>query len=292
MDLRDNVRSIARLPYAPDRLLDYLRAADSAAADDPNDPDHSVFWLVVADQFAKRGIDCAPARDRALAIIADGTDLATMAALGMDRKSLGKRRVMLEELRARIAAPSERARPRAVLKAPQKLLLQVGDVLAYPTSQGDPINPYAVGKEWQWAKAWRADGWGAFVVIERGLVFDFLAWYRPLVVAEALTAEPTLADLVAPRQWLAKNPGTLSARHAAAMRLKSLGRVPLEQERLQRSIPRCESAMGCVVGDISIVNNMSVRAAGSAPRAAIPGDSRPRLRALGEILAADGVALA
>ena len=102
---------------------------------------------------------CAGARDKALAIITDGIDLAAMAALGMDEKSLAKRRGMLEELRGRIAAAIETGKPRAVLKAPQKLLLEVGEIVTYPVCKGDPINPYAVGKDWAWVKAWQQDGW-------------------------------------------------------------------------------------------------------------------------------------
>jgi len=75
-----------------------------------------------------------------------------MAALGMDDKSLVKRRALLEELRKRIAAPVKTSK-RVVLKTPQKLLLAVGEVLAYPICQGKPINPYAVGKEFEFVKA-------------------------------------------------------------------------------------------------------------------------------------------
>lgn len=101
LDLRGSVKAVARLPFEPDRLLEFLCAAEPAAANNPEDSDYTIFWLTVADQFAKRGIDCARARDRALAIIADGADLAAMAALGMDEKSLVKRRAMLEQLRER-----------------------------------------------------------------------------------------------------------------------------------------------------------------------------------------------
>jgi hypothetical protein len=38
LDLRDSVKAIARLPFAPDKLLDYLRAAESSAANDLKDP--------------------------------------------------------------------------------------------------------------------------------------------------------------------------------------------------------------------------------------------------------------
>jgi hypothetical protein len=111
LDVRGSVKAVARLPLPPDRLLEYLCASQPAAANDPKDADHTVFWLTVADQFAKRGIDCAGARDRALAIITNGVDLAAMAALGMDEESLVKRRAMLEELRGRIAAPIDITSP-------------------------------------------------------------------------------------------------------------------------------------------------------------------------------------
>src|SRR2546426_1135750 len=116
LELRGSVKTVARLPFAPDKLLEFLCAAESSAANNPEDSGYTVFWLTVADQFAKRGIDCPTARDRALAIIANGADLAAMAALGMDEKSLAKRRATLDELRKRITIPIVIAKPRTVLK--------------------------------------------------------------------------------------------------------------------------------------------------------------------------------
>jgi hypothetical protein len=259
LDLRGAVKAVARLPFPPDKLLGYLCASQPAAANDPQDADHTVFWLTVADQFAKRGIDCAAARDRALAIITGGVDVAAMAALGMDEKSLAKRRAMLEELRGRIAAPIDAAKPRAVLKAPQKLLLEVGEVSTYPVCKGAPINPYTVGKDWAFVKAWQQDGWGACVVVELGHVFDFLAWYRPLVITEPMPDEPDLAELARPRLWLLREPGTLTLRHHANMALKSLGRVPVDPARLAERFPRRGSAVSSAVNDISLCNNLTVR---------------------------------
>lgn len=82
LDLRSCVRAVARLPFDADALLDTISKAEPSAATDTGDPDHSVFWLTVADQFAKLGIDCPTARERALTIISEGADLAAMAALG------------------------------------------------------------------------------------------------------------------------------------------------------------------------------------------------------------------
>ena len=257
-DLRTCVAAVARLPFAPEQLLETVVATQPSIANDPKDSDHTVFWLVVADQFARRGIDCPAACDRALAIIADGDDIAAMAALGMDERSLRKRGAMLVEIRERLLAPAC-AKPRAVLKAPQRLLLAVGEVIAYPICLGHPINPYAVGKEWAWVKAWKQDGWGAFVVVERGHVFDFLAWYRPVTVAGPLVDEPTLAQLTAPRAWLLREAGTLTSRHGANMRFRSLGAVPIDPVRLAARFPARGPPMFTAVNDISLCENIAVR---------------------------------
>jgi hypothetical protein len=64
--------------------------------------------------------------------------LWTVASLGMDEKSLAKRSVMLEGLRARLTEPVA-PKHRTVLKAPQKLLLEAGEVLIYPVCQPGPF---------------------------------------------------------------------------------------------------------------------------------------------------------
>ena len=69
LDLRcavNALNAVARLPFAPERLLEFLCAAERSAANDPKDSDHTIFWLTVADHFAKRWIGCALARERGL----------------------------------------------------------------------------------------------------------------------------------------------------------------------------------------------------------------------------------
>lgn len=258
-DVSASVKAVSRLPFEPATLLEYLCQVEPRASNDPKDTDHTLFWLVVADQFVKRGVDCPPARERALAIIADGTDLAAMRSLGMDEVSLAKRRAMLDELRTRIAAPMDALKPRTVLKKPQKLLLDAGETLIYPVCKGKPINPYAVGKDWAWVKAWRQDAWGALAIVERGLMFDFLAWYRPMVLHESLSTEPTPDALSQPRIWQLRSPGTLTANHHKNMQLKSLGNVPVSAGKLDQLFPRRPSPLSWVVSDISLCNDMGVR---------------------------------
>jgi hypothetical protein len=271
-DLRPLIAALARLPFDPDRLLEILRETEPAAAERTDDPDHSTFWLTAADQFTKRGIDCRTARERALEIIDGGTDLALMAGLGMAEKDLAKRRKVLVELRDRLAAPVAK-KPRAVLKAPQPLLLQPGEALAYPMASGQCINPYFPSKE-RMRPVWRQDSWGACVIIECGRAFDFLAWYRPIVVERAFAEKPVLAELTGPRLWYRERAGTCSKSHYLRMELQPIGIVPLDQERLAQAfqLRRIDRPTTDAANDISIANRLN------GPRLE-PDERRRRIRA-------------
>src|SRR5438874_7908810 len=147
LDLRSTVGAVLRLPFDPDELVDVLSGTQPSAANNPNDEEHTTFWLVVADQFAKHGVACDNVRSKALAIIDGGTDLAALEKLGMKESDLRKRRRMLDELRARLVAAPMTSKRRNILRKPQPLLMEVGDVLVYPTCGGENINPYYTSKE-------------------------------------------------------------------------------------------------------------------------------------------------
>ncbi len=66
--------------------MDILSGIEPTAANNPDDEEHTTFWLVLADQFAKRGIACERVRDKALRIIDDGADLAILAKLGAQQE--------------------------------------------------------------------------------------------------------------------------------------------------------------------------------------------------------------
>jgi hypothetical protein len=116
-------------------------------------------------------------------------------------------------------------------------------------------------------------------------MFDFLAWYRPLVITEPLIVEPALADLVQPRMWVLRNPGTLTARHYANMSLKSLGRVSIDAGELGGIFPQRMSALSSVVSDISLANNITVHSLGphEAHRIKHGYPPTPRINVLGDI---------
>src|SRR5262245_41081069 len=97
MDLRATISAVVQLPFDTDRLVDILCETEPAAANNPADEDHTTFWLVLADQFAKRGITSNRTREKALEIIGADEDLAVLTKLGMKAADIRKRRKILEQ---------------------------------------------------------------------------------------------------------------------------------------------------------------------------------------------------
>src|SRR3954468_22169895 len=162
-DMRATITSVLRLPLDEDRIVPIPREGEGRPANDPNDEDHTAFWLVLADQFEKRGVAHAPTRDKAIAIIDGGDDLAMMEKRGMKAADLRKRGAKLAELRARLAAAPRVSKPRATIKAPEPYVLETGVLYACPVQGSSCINPYFGNKQlarWPFVP----DGWRQFVI--------------------------------------------------------------------------------------------------------------------------------
>ena len=81
MDLRSTIGAITRLPFDGDRLMDILCESEPTAANSSDDEDHTIFWLVIPDQFAKRAIVCDRVREKALRMI-DAAAMRSSGSLG------------------------------------------------------------------------------------------------------------------------------------------------------------------------------------------------------------------
>jgi hypothetical protein len=276
LDLRGTIGAVAKLPFDSDRLLDILRESERAAADHADDPDHTTFWLVVADQFARRGIESERARQMALEIIDSNRDLTNMEKLGMRAPDLRKRKKVLEEVRQRIVAPAMRSKPREVMKGPQPLLMQSGDVLVYPTFAGRCRNPYFVDQDKDRmgtaSLPWHIDSWAAMVIVDCGRAFDFLTWYRPLTLARAMADKPGIAALQGDLIWKLARPGTCTVPHFKRMGLEKIGAIAIDSEKLTTSFGDLRPGISAAVGDISIANQISVGPYMPAERMGEPGN--------------------
>jgi len=281
MDLRTAIRALTRLPFEGDKLVELARSVEPQAANDPEDADHTAFWLVVADQFKKHGVVCETARLKAIEIIDGGLDLASLSKLGMDAAGLRKREKMLGQLRESLT-DAQPAKTRHVLKHPQAFTMQAGDVVLYPTMRGNSINPYFPSKD-RMHPPFQQDGWGAAVILESGRAFDFLTWYRPLLIAAAFAAKPTIEEVRLANHWVIRSPGTCSPVHFKRMEMEKCGSIAIDPDKLNRSFPRRPSGLYGAVNDISIANRLnSAPANGVVPRST---ERSPVIVRLDEILA-------
>jgi len=273
MDLRATVKAVLRLPFDVDTLLDILCAAEPTAANNPADDEHTTFWFVVADQFAKQGVASDRVLEHALTMIDGGTDVAALERRGMKEADLRKRRGALIQLRARILATSTRGTSRKVLRKPQPLLMDVGDVLVYPTCEGRNINPYFRSREQnvQYSRngrlPWTQNGWGATVILDCGRAFGFLSWYRPAVLAETRSEKPAPESLRGAMLWVLGSPGTCPASHFKRMELEKIATFRIDRTKAQAAFSgRFGTGVPAAVHDISIANALK----SVPPGAAIP----------------------
>lgn len=225
-DLKTTVALVAKVPGDGDRLLGILEEAHGSA--DPADEDGALFWLVVADQFEKRGIVCRRAASMALQVIDSDADLVACKEKGADEKFLRARAKVLQELRERLRQP----RPaKAVRKAgkPPPLVLSTGEIYAFPTMSGKAWHPYRLAS----AGTFVPDGWGALVVLACGRAFEWLPWLALASLTVRTDKRPTLGEalgarLIPHRQTNGAGRFIPKPAHAKGLGLESLGNVALD----------------------------------------------------------------
>lgn len=241
-DLRTTVSTVCRLPLSGDQIVAMLEGIEPSSLE-PDDEDHTTFWLVVADQLHRRGI-ASPAAERALAIIDNGSNIAILAELEMSEADLRKREGALRTLRAKLVEPLS-VGPRRVLKSPQPLLVSPGEVFAFPVdARGNVRNPYYPDD----AEALDAAGWGCVVVVAAEHALGYLAWYA---VVRDLTIErkrPTLERAAVRLRGARTGMGTLSKVHMRRMGWEYLG--TMEPPKVGRPDPG--DIVEVVASDISL----------------------------------------
>ena len=222
-DLRNTIRALADMPVSGERLLEILLANyhDSVALEDSGGP---TFWLVVADQFERRGIRCAEVFEKAKEIAAAGADHRDFESRGASPSDLRKRDAIVAELIERISHPRPE-RPRRQGKKPPPFVVEVGQIYSFPIMGKSGRNPWAKEGAMPWFKA---DGWGAMLIAFRLRVFDWV----PVCGVASLTVEadhePTLDDALASQVVGACSLCVPRRAHLKNMRANLLGEVDLD----------------------------------------------------------------
>lgn len=256
-DMRPAIAAVARLPFSAQEVVDLFVARHRDVAENPADDDHVAFWLVLADQLHRRGLDAAEVFERARDLAKSGADDRVMASVGMSAADRKKREQHLRELVDRLAQPVT-PKKRKTLSAPQRLVMVQGQVgVAEVNRLGELRNPYMREGRVRFEPA----GYTLFAVVATEHVFGFLAAYAVVVLrgAAPLEARPDLATALSLGPWGFELPATCSSAHARKMRLETIGTVPIASDLVTaRAAPLLKEMEEFAVQDVSIANRLRV----------------------------------
>lgn len=230
-DLKNTIALLAKLPRDGDALLEILLAAREGPVSLEQDGGPT-FWLVVADQFERKGIRCPRAFAQGLAAIESGADTRDMAARGMGERDLDKRGKALQELAGRLRAPRPARAPPKSGKLPP-FLVQPGEAYAFPTMRHAGMNPWFAS--WEEAN-FQPDGWGAMLVLATGRCFDYFPWCAKASLSVNPATEPTLDDARAARLLSEAGYAVPRALHMKRQGMRLIGTLALDPARAEAAI--------------------------------------------------------
>jgi hypothetical protein len=231
-DLKETIALVCRVPVSGDTLLAILK--DLHGDCDPADEEGALFWLVTADQFERRGIECAEAASTAVSIIAAGHDLAHAKAKGADEAFLKKRSGVLQELARRLKSP-RKFRPRVTPRQAPSMVVSTGEIYSFRTMKGCAWHPYWLTSLYG---AFEPDGWGALVVLATGRAFEWLPWVAVASLTVKGNRKPTLeealrAHLIFHSQTMGAGRFSPKPKEVRGLGLELLGRVKLDPRRVK-----------------------------------------------------------
>lgn len=246
-DLKSTISQVSKVPVDGDRLLDILCAMQSDAGIDEDD--ECTFWLVVADQFERRGIACLKAFEAALSIIDSGRDMRRFGELGLGQREVIKRNDVLQELANRLRSPRPTRPRRAAGKKPPEFVVEVGEIYVFRTMSGAAANAWFA--TWEQA-GFQPDGWGALVVLQKGRVYDWLPWVSVASLTVPHESCPSLDDALGSRLLMhLQTNGAAKVvprrSHLKRTKMQLLGRVQLDAEKAAREVSTwsAETALDC-----------------------------------------------
>lgn len=225
-DVRDSIVLLSKMPGDGESILGLV--LEQFGRDENLDEDGCpTFWMVVADQFSKRGIECDRAMRLALAAMDIGADLADLEAKEMEPKGLKSRKKVHEKLREQILHPKPSG-SRRVPKSPPNLAVATGEIYSFPTMNGTGLNAWF--SSWEEA-GFEPNGWGSLIILEVGRVFDWFPWaaYTPLVTDP--NKEPDFNTAVESKTLFSDGVAFFAPKkaHMKKMGMKLLGRVDVFQ---------------------------------------------------------------
>jgi hypothetical protein len=256
-DLRTAMTKLSLLPFDETKLFDCIVALEPDVSKNPEHEDYTTFWLVVADQLAKKRIFNLRAMEIALGIIESGKDLRNFKQLGASTTGLQKRSKVLSTLGVRLNAQPKEFKSRVVDSKPEEFLLDLGNVYAYPTCNGAPINPYLSAQNLNGQKL-QPNGIGLLLVTNRGRAFEYFAWYQVCTVIVPLDRLPEEETLLKKLKWQYAGNGCCSNQHFRKIKLECIAHFKPLVDNLDTYFPQRVDGDQTAIADISIANCMTI----------------------------------
>ena len=229
-DVRDSISMLSKMPATGDEIIKILTEQYGPVRDLADDGVPG-FWMVVADQFSKKGIESKEAVSNALDAIDSGADIRDLQARGMEEKGLKSRLKVHAKLKDVIANPKP-ASKRRVAKSPPKLVVRDGEIFAYPTMNGKGLNAWF--SNWEEAK-FVPDGWGSMLITSTGREYEWFPWATYVPVNTDPAKKPTINDVLKAKTLLSDGAGYCIPKksHITKMGMEKLGEVRLNQDAVE-----------------------------------------------------------
>lgn len=238
LDLKATISVLSKLSISGDELLELI-IDDTGECPDISEEDGSTFWLVVADQFEKKGIRGTEVFEKAIEIIENGIDIQIQIDRDMDSRSVDARKKEISNLYNRLKDPKPEITKTKKRKPP--LLVEPGEIYYFPTMNTTCFNPYF--KSWE-EDEFNPTGWGALIVFKASRLYDHFPWlcYSPLNVNQ--DTEPTFESAVDSRligmgigcKYEYFSIGIPKLNHFKKIPLKILGKVDLNNAKCSELI--------------------------------------------------------
>lgn len=248
-DLRSAISVLARLPLSGEQIVEVLcREYDGTF--DLDEEGGPASWLVLADQFGKKGIDCPRVFETALVVVDNGLDIRDWKSRGADAATLAQRQKVLGALRQSFSADRP-VKPRPHRTTRPSLPVAVGEAYVFPTMDGAGANPFC--SKQMIDSSFRPNGTGTVLIVATGFAFDWIPWCAYACVATDPQSAPTLDD-VAHAHFLGGSGAEICLprrSHMSKMKMSCIGRLPIDEAKGRATICQDRRPIHAVLADWS-----------------------------------------
>ncbi|RAU17070.1 hypothetical protein DN062_14220 [Nitrincola tibetensis] len=243
-DVRDSISMLSKMPANGDEILEIL-IEQYGPVEDLEDDGVPNFWMVVADQYSKKGIVSEKVRMNALKAMDSGYDIQDLKARGLEEKGLKARLKVHAKLKERINNPEPESK-RRVAKNPPKQVVKEGEVYVFPTMQGKGLNAWF--SSWEEA-GFKPDGWGSLIITSTGREYDWFPWATYVPVNTSPAEKATLEKVLNGRTLFGDGVAYCIPKqnHFKRMEMEKIGEIILESESIEKLVKKQRSTPKQVV---------------------------------------------